>query len=137
PHADLFLVHANTTDLVRLFAPRPVRPILVGADAPSAMTEAYANLKRLALRPGWLAHDLLIVADPNGPRTERLGESLAQCAERFPGAAIHDCVVIDPSEHAQAAPDAHLMQLLREQLALDLAQDSDVAPLAHEAPAVH
>jgi flagellar biosynthesis protein FlhG len=137
PHADLFLVHANTTDLVRLFAPRPVRPIIVGADAPSAMTEAYANLKRLALRPGWLAHDLVIVADPNGPRTERLGESLAECAERFLGAAIHDCVVIDPSEHAPNLADPHLMQLLREQLALDLTQDSDVVPLAHHAPAVH
>jgi len=137
PQADLFLVHADTTDLVRLFAPRPVRPIIVGADAPSAMTEAYANLKRLALRPGWLAHDLLIVADPQGPRTERLGESLAECAERFLGAAIHDCVVIDPSDHAPGLPDPHLMQLLRDQLALDLSQDSDVAPLAHHAPAVH
>src|SRR5262245_25410801 len=128
PHADLFLVHANTTDLVRLFAPRPVRPIIVGADAPAAMTEAYANLKRLALRPGWLAHDLLIVAEPNGPRTERLGESLAECAERFLGAAIHDCVVIDPRDDALHEPDARLVHLLRAQLAQDLLQDSEMAP---------
>jgi hypothetical protein len=137
PQADLFLVHANTTDLGRLFAPRPLRPIIVAADAPSAMTEAYANLKRLALRPGWLAHDLLILADPNGPRTERLGESMAECAERFLGAAIHDCVVIDPNDQAQPAPDARLVQLLRAQLAHDLSHDSDVVPLAHDAPAVH
>ena len=98
------LVHAGTIDLARLFAHQRMRPLLVGADTPRAMTEAYATLKRLAQRPGWLAHDLLIVADPNGPRTERLGESLAECAERFLGAAIHDCVVIDPRHRAAKAP---------------------------------
>jgi flagellar biosynthesis protein FlhG len=101
------------------------------------MTEAYASLKRLSQRPGWLAHDLLIVADPQGPRTERLGESLAECAERFLGAAIHDCVVIDPRDEASATADPRLVHLLRAQMAQDLLQDSAVVPLAHEAPAVH
>ncbi|HEY6510859.1 MAG TPA: flagellar biosynthesis protein [Burkholderiaceae bacterium] len=137
PQADLVLVHAGTMDLARLFASRRVRPLLLGADTPRAMTEAYAALKRLAQRPGWLAHDLLIVADPQGPRTERLGESLAECAERFLGAAIHDCVVIDPRQEASASADPRLIHLLRAQMAQDLLQDSAVMPLAHEAPAVH
>jgi flagellar biosynthesis protein FlhG len=137
PRADVVLVHANATDLTRLFAPRPLRPLLVAADAPRAMTEAYANLKRLALRPGWLAHDLLIVADPHGPRTERLGETLAECAERFLGAAIHDCAVLDPRDDGTATPDPHLVHLVRAQLAQDLLHDSAVMPLAHDAPAVH
>ena len=137
PQADLVLVHAGTVDLARLFASQRLRPLLLGADTPRAMTEAYATLKRLAQRPGWLAHDLLIVADPDGPRTERLGESLAECAERFLGAAIHDCVVIDPRADASAAPDARLIHLLRAQMAQDLLQDSAVMPLAHQAPAVH
>jgi len=137
PQADLVLVHAGTMDLARLFASQRVRPLLLGADTPRAMTEAYATLKRLAQRPGWLAHDLLIVAEPGGPRTERLGESLAECAERFLGAAIHDCVVIDPHIDAAAAPDARLLQLLRAQMAQDLLHDSAVMPLAHVAPAVH
>jgi flagellar biosynthesis protein FlhG len=137
PQADLVLVHAGTVDLARLFARQRLRPLLLGADTPRAMTEAYATLKRLAQRPGWLAHDLLIVADPNGPRTERLGESLAECAERFLGAAIHDCVVIDPRHDASAAPDTRLIHLLRAQMAQDLLQDSAVMPLAHQAPAVH
>jgi flagellar biosynthesis protein FlhG len=136
PQADLLLVHAGTVDLARLFAGRRLRPLVMGADTPRAMTEAYAALKRLAQRPGWLAHDVLIVADPQGPRTERLGESLAECAERFLGAAIHDCVVIDP--HADAlAPDPRLVQLLRAQLAQDLMQDSATTPATHVAPAVH
>jgi len=62
---------------------------------------------------------------------------MAECAERFLGAAIHDCVVIDPNDQAQPAPDARLVQLLRAQLAHDLSHDSDVVPLAHDAPAVH
>jgi flagellar biosynthesis protein FlhG len=114
-----------------------VRPLLLAADTPHAMTEAYASLKRLAQRPGWLAHDVLIVADPQGPRTERLGESLAECAERFLGAAIHDCVVIDPQADPLAAPDARLVHLLRAQLAQDLLQDSAAMPLAQAAPALH
>jgi flagellar biosynthesis protein FlhG len=137
PLADLVLLHAGTTDLARLFAGQRIRPLLLGADTPRAMTEAYAALKRLAQRPGWLAHDLLIVADPQGPRTERLGESLAECAERFLGAAIHDCVVIDPQADAGAAPDARLVHLLRAQLAQDLLQDSAVTPLLQRASAVH
>ena len=137
PLADLVLVHAGTVDLARLFAGQRLRPLLLGADTPRAMTEAYASLKRLALRPGWLAHDLLIVADPDGPRTERLGESLAECAERFLGAAIHDCVVIDPRADAATTPDARLIHLLRAQMAQDLLQDSAAMPLAHHAPAVH
>lgn len=137
PQADLVLVHAGTVDLARLFGAQRLRPLLLGADTPRAMTEAYATLKRLTQRPGWLAHDLLIVADPNGPRTARLGESLAECAERFLGAAIRDCVVIDPLADATAAPDTRLVQLLRAQLALDLLHDSAVLPLAHQAPAVH
>lgn len=138
PHADLLLLHAGTVDLARVFAERRVRPILLGADSPRAMTEAYASLKRLAMRPGWRAHDLLIVAEPDGPRTARLGESLAECAERFLGAAIHDCVVVDPREPAQPPhaagaawhePDARLLQLLRAQLAQDLLHDSGAVPL--------
>jgi flagellar biosynthesis protein FlhG len=137
PQADLLLVHAGTMDLARLFAQQRLRPLLVGADTPRAMTEAYAALKRLSQRPGWLAHDLLIVADPQGPRTERLGESMAECAERFLGAAIHDCVVIDPQIDAAATPDARLIHLLRAQIAQDLLHDSGLAPLVHQAPAVH
>jgi len=137
PQADLVLVHADTVDLARLFAGQRLRPLLLGADTPRAMTEAYASLKRLAQRPGWLAHDLLIVADPRGPRTERLGESLAECAERFLGAAIHDCVVIDPRPDASATADTRLIHLLRAQMAQDLLQDSAAMPLAHEAPAMH
>ncbi|MFO1216901.1 MAG: flagellar biosynthesis protein [Burkholderiaceae bacterium] len=126
PQADVVLVHAGTGDLARLFALRPLRPLLQAADSPRSLTEAYAAAKRLAQRPGWLSHDVLLLADPQGPRTARIAESLASCAERFLGAAIHDVAVLDPA--AAGGIDA-LLQLLRAQLA----QDGFADPAAHAA----
>ena len=123
------LVHAGTSDLARLFAARPMRPLLQAGDSPRSLTEAYAALKRLAQRPGWLSHDVLLLADPQGPRTAKLGESLSSCAERFLGAAVHDAVVLDPAPAAGVS--APLLQMLRAQLA----QDSHPAPAAVAAPA--
>lgn len=129
PQADVVLVHAGTSDLARLFAARPLRPLLQAGDSPRSLTEAYAALKRLAQRPGWLSHDVLLLADPSGPRTARLGESLSSCAERFLGAAVHEAVVIDPSP--KAGVNAPLLQLLRAQLA----HEPDLASVAVAAPA--
>jgi hypothetical protein len=138
PQADLVLVHAGTGDLARLFAERALRPLLQASDSPRSLTEAYASLKRLARRPGWLSHDLLLLADPRGPRTARLGETLADCGERFLGAAIHDCVVIDPAGRTKEdGADAALQRLLRAQLAQPLHPDAGAARAAapqHQAP---
>jgi hypothetical protein len=132
------LVHAGAGDLARLFAERALRPLLQASDSPRSLTEAYTSLKRLAQRPGWLSHDLLLLADPHGPRTTRLGETLAECAERFLGAAIHDWVVIDPAGSAhEAGADAALQRLLRAQLAQPLHPDAGAAHAAtpqHPAP---
>jgi flagellar biosynthesis protein FlhG len=128
PHADVVLLHAGTSDLARLFAARPLRPLLQAGDSPRSLTEAYAALKRLATRPGWLSHDVLLLADPQGPRTARLGESLSSCAERFLGAAVHDAVVLDPQPSAAVSP--RLLQLLRAQLAHDPQGSTAAAPAA-------
>lgn len=129
PQADVMLVHAGTSDLARLFAARPLRPLLQAGDSPRSLTEAYAALKRLASRPGWLSHDVLLLADPQGPRTAKLGQSLSSCAERFLGAAVHDTVVLDPSPAAGVSPP--LLQLLRAQLA----HEPHPSPVAAAAPA--
>jgi flagellar biosynthesis protein FlhG len=131
PQADVVLVHAGTSDLARLFATQPVRPLLQAADSPRSLTEAYAALKRLAQRPGWLSHDVLLLADPRGPRTGRIGESIASCAERFLGAAVHDVVVLDPTG---PLTQGSLMQLLRAQLAQHpLAEPATPPARAHAA----
>ena len=129
PQADVMLVHAGTSDLARLFAAWPLRPVLQAGDSPRSLTEAYAAMKRLAHRPGWLSHDVLLLADPQGSRTAKLGQSLSSCAERFLGAAVHDAVVLDPSSTAGVSPA--LLQLLRAQLT----QESHPAMPAPAAPA--
>jgi flagellar biosynthesis protein FlhG len=130
PQADVVLVHAGTSDLARLFASLPLRPLLQAADSPRSLTEAYAALKRLAQRPGWLSHDVLLLAEPSGPRTARIGDSLASCAERFLGAAVHDVAVVDPGG---PAVQGALMQLLRAQLAQDRITRPDAPHLRAEA----
>lgn len=129
PQADVAFVHAGTGDLARMFADRPLRPLLQASDSPHSLIETYAALKRLAQRPCWLAHDLLVVADANGPRTARLGDSLADCAERFLGAVIHERVVVDPSAESRAGVDPALQRLLQAQLAQHRLGDAAPAPL--------
>jgi hypothetical protein len=135
PQAELVLMRAAPVDLARVFAARRMRPILQAGDSPHSLTEAYLALKQLALRPGWLAHDLLLVADPQGPRTARLGASLASCAERFLGAVIHDQALLDPAVDPDAAAEPALVQLLRAQLAQDISFEPDAAARMQAAPA--
>jgi flagellar biosynthesis protein FlhG len=98
PQADVVLVHADAAELSRLFLRRPLRPVLLAADAPAALTEAYAGFKLLALRNGWLSFDVLLAADAHLPRSERIVNQLASCADRFLGAALHDWALLDPAD---------------------------------------
>jgi hypothetical protein len=100
PAADVVIVHAQASELGRLFAGRAVRPLLLAADRPSSVTQAYAGLKLLALRHSLMAFDLLLAATPGVPRVARIAEQLALTADRFIGAALHDWVCIDPTDSA-------------------------------------
>ncbi len=93
------VVHADATELGRVFAARAPRPVLMAADHPTSVTSAYANLKLLAQRFGLMAFDLLLVAAPDSPRAARIAEQLALTADRFCGAALHDWAAIDPAAH--------------------------------------
>ena len=108
PQAGAVVVHAEPTDLARLFARREPRPLLLAADHPASVTAAYANMKQLAQRPGLLAFDLLLVAAAASPRTPRIAEQLAATAERFAGAVLHDWAAIDPAAAARDMPAALL-----------------------------
>lgn len=98
PLADVVIVHADASDLGRLFTGRAVRPLLLAADHPATVTEAYAGLKLLAHRHSLMAFDLLLAASPHQPRVPRIAEQLAQTADRFVGAALHDWACIDPTD---------------------------------------
>lgn len=111
PQADVVLVHADAAELSRLFLRRPLRPVLLAADAPAALTEAYAGFKLLAMRNGWLSFDVLLAADPHQPRSERIVNQLASCADRFLGAALHDWAVLDPADNTAFPPEPALLRV--------------------------
>lgn len=132
PQADVVLMHADASDLVRLFKHRAVRPVLLGADHPESIKHAYASAKLLAGRCQLMTFDLLLVSPPNSPRVAAIAHSLADCADRFLGATLMSTALVDPAGDPQAAPDEALADLLGAQLALD--ELSAPAPLADFPP---
>jgi hypothetical protein len=62
PQADVVLLHADPSDLARLLAGRPARPVLLGADRLEAVKQAYAGCKLLVQRCRPASFDLLLSA---------------------------------------------------------------------------
>jgi flagellar biosynthesis protein FlhG len=119
PQADVVLVHAGASELSRLFSHRVVRPILLAADCAPSVTHAYGAMKLLAARNGLMAFDLMLAVGPQRVRRQHLARQIAQCADSFLGAALHDWIAVDPACDVAEAPDAALMRLARHQLAGD------------------
>jgi hypothetical protein len=124
------IVHAEATELGRIFARRAPRPLLLAADHPTSVTSAYAHMKLLAQRFGLMAFDLLLVAAATSPRAPRIAEQVAITADRFCGAALHDWAAIDPA--AQHDQPAALRRLAR-----DLCSDARTTAALHGAAALH
>jgi hypothetical protein len=119
PQADVILVHAGAADLARLFTRRAARPVLLASDHPDSVKDAYASLKLLSQRCGWMSCDLLLLAAPNSVRVPHIASSLASCADTFIGAAVATWAAIDPAGRASEAPDAALCRMVSAQLHLD------------------
>ena len=117
PRADVVLLHANATDLARLFMRRPARPILLGADHEESIKHAYAACKLLAQRCKLMTFDLLLAAPRRTRRLPNIAASLAGCADGFLGAVLHDWAVVDPASEPDT-PDIALDRLLAAQLTL-------------------
>jgi flagellar biosynthesis protein FlhG len=122
PQADVIVVHAPASDLSRLFTGRALRPVLLAADHPRSVTQAYAAMKLLALRNGLMSYDLLLAADPASPRRGRIAEQLGSCADRFLGAVLHDAAVVDPASAVQEMPPADLLRVAHALLLPDAAE---------------
>jgi len=110
------VVHAGASDIARLFARRMPRPILQAADAPDSLTHAYASMKLLTQRLGVMSYDLLIAAPGGSPRVPRIADRLADCADRFLGAALHDWALADPSVDPDLPLAPDLRRLAGDQL---------------------
>lgn len=116
PHADVVLLHASAAELCRVVARREVRPVLLADDRPQSVTHAYAGMKLLVQRTGLMVHSLLLGADANSPRVERIAQQMIGCADNFLGAVLRDWASIDPLASTVEPPSAELRHLVRELL---------------------
>jgi hypothetical protein len=119
PECDVVLLHAGAADLARLFTQRTARPLLLATDHPESVKHAYASLKLLSQRCGWLSADLLLVAPPVSPRLPHIATTLASCAETFIGAAVTAWATVDPAGSAGDEPPDSLRRLVAAQLGLN------------------
>jgi flagellar biosynthesis protein FlhG len=125
PQADAVLLHANATDLARMFMRRAARPMLLAGDHPECVKHAYAACKLLAQRCRLMTFDLLLAADPASRRVPQIAERLASCADGFVGAVLHDWAIVDPASTPRDAPAIALDRLVAAQMALA----EDAAPV--------
>ena len=118
PRADVVLLHAPAPELARLLMPLSARPLLLAADHADSVKHAYAALKLLSQRCGWMSFDLLLLGT-QGERPSRIAETVGHCAEQFVGSALHDWVTIDPEVSASEPPSPELLRLIVAQLESD------------------
>ena len=57
---------------------------------------------------------LLLCAAATSRRADRIEQQLARCADQFLGAALRECLRIDPATHATEAPGQALQRWARE-----------------------
>jgi hypothetical protein len=133
PQAQVMLVHGGASELCRLFSRHATLPVLLAGNLPDSLTHAYGSMKLLAQRLDWRAFDLLLAAAAPPQRLKQLAERLADCADRFLGAACRHWAVADPASAADAPLPAALRRLAaarRQSLPLP-------APSAASVQAVH
>jgi len=119
PDAEVLLLHASAPDLARLCTGRALRPVVLASDHPESVKHAYAGIKLLAQRSGWLSFDLLMMASDRSPRAEPICKTLADCADQFIGASLRDWTQIDSLTPAREAPSASLQALVQAHFELD------------------
>lgn len=113
--SDVILVHASASELVRVFAERGrlhnLRPLVFTNDLAEGLTDAYAAVKVLSQRGGWMAYDLLMCAQRHSQQADEVIRRLARCSDQFLGAAQRVALRLDPLEPASIDPDARFMEL--------------------------
>lgn len=127
---EVAVVHASASELCRLFLRRSVRPLLLADDRPDSVTHAYAAMKLMTQRAGFMVYELLLGAADDSPRADRIVERLASCADDFLGAVLRDSAHVDPACDATEPAPPELIRLARELLAVAVSatgEDGDAA----------
>lgn len=112
PWADVVLVHASAPDLARLFTRKSLRPVLLAGLTPDSVKDAYASLKLLSQRCGWMSADLVMLADPAAALLPTVVRSLTSCADQFIGAAFTQWAAVSPKSAPRDMPDHRLIRLV-------------------------
>jgi hypothetical protein len=120
PHADTIVVHADATDLARIFKHRQAQPLLMAVDEPESLKQAYAGWKWLSMRCEWV-NARLLVAQASSERADQIAQTLAHCADQFMGAALVGWSTIDKRD--AHAPRPQLLELAAAQLGLHVRSD--------------
>ena len=119
---DVVVMHAEARVLARMLGGQELRPVLLASGAGESLTHAYAALKLLVQRLRLMSFDLVMPsvkhAGKGRPTTAQIAQRVADCADRFLGAAMHDSASIDPdlAFGEPAGPD--LMRLAAAQLSV-------------------
>lgn len=115
PQSDVVLVHAPASELVRIFAQRSrqtnLRPLVFTNDMAEGLTDAYAAVKILSQRGGWMTYDLVMCAPRRSKQADEVIDRLARCADDFLGVAQRTALRLDPFEPASLDPDARFMDM--------------------------
>lgn len=113
--SDVIVLHASASELVRIFADRArghnLRPLVFTNDLAEGLTDAYAAVKVLSQRGGWMAYDLLMCAPRRSQQADEVIRRLAQCSDQFLGVAQRVALRLDPLEPASIDPDVRFMEL--------------------------
>jgi len=115
PRSDVILVHASASELVRIFCDRGrthnLRPLVFTNDMAEGLTDAYAAVKVLSQRGGWMAYDLLMCAPRRSEQAAEVIARLSQCADQFLGVAQRSALRLDPFEPASLNPEPRFMEM--------------------------
>ena len=132
PGADVVIVHAPPSELCRSFghgrqsgvailADQAPCPIVLAEDRPASVTHAYAAMKLLAERAGFVVSELVLGAAPSSPRAERIAAKLASCADHFFAGVLRDWARVDPAGDPCEPPGDDLCRIAASRLAEDAA----------------
>jgi hypothetical protein len=112
---DVVLLRAGVAELARALATPAIqstRPVLVTDLQSPNFTAAYAAMKWLRERSNTMVFGLLVSGPATSRLTQRMAHQLADCAERFLGAALPAWAAV----HGNAQPTPALRRLARDAL---------------------
>lgn len=119
PGVDVIVMHAEVRVLCRMLGQRELRPVLMASAETDSLTHAYAALKMMSQRLGLMSFDLVLPTSRRGqPSAQALADRVADCADRFLGAALHDRAAVDPQVATGQPASIDLARLVAGQLEL-------------------